>query len=160
MFKISSLIIILIFQSMPDPDHILGEEKGFFNIKDVVVEEDISIILTSNEPFVSIFNHDGNNILAAFGKEGQGPGELQNPAAICTDGDIIYLIDSQPGKNKLMAYTKTGQVVYEKLIKDFELVTEIVCNEEGGIIKEVNTSINQNGEIVQNKYSIYRLNNK
>ena len=108
-----------------EPNHLYLEEKlridtesdniaetGLTNIIYFDVDSDGNIYFGNNRPqenFIIKFDRNGN-FVTAFGRTGQGPGELQNPIfPIITNQDEVLVMDA--GQRKLCFFTKEGDFI-------------------------------------------------
>lgn len=87
-------------------------ETGLTNIFYFDVDEEGNIYFGNNRPqdnYVLKFDRNGN-FVTAFGRQGQGPGELQEPLfPVVTNQDEVLIMDE--GKRKLFFFTREGDFI-------------------------------------------------
>ncbi|KAK2146323.1 hypothetical protein LSH36_616g04040 [Paralvinella palmiformis] len=100
---------------------------------------------------ISVFNLDGDHLFS-FGMQGNGPGQLNSPAAICQDPFGNYLVVDS-GNNRVCRFREDGQ--YDKTVLEFSL----------GSIKPYGIASSPNGNVAITDsttdtivvYSLYNL---
>jgi len=95
-----------------DTESELSAEKGLTNIYYFDVDSDGNIYFGNNVPqenYILKFDRNGNFVMA-FGRKGQGPGELLEPMfPVITNQDEVLIMDE--GKRKLFFFTKEGDYI-------------------------------------------------
>ena len=95
-----------------DTENEVIAEKGLTNILYFDVDADGNIYFSNDRPqenFFLKFDRNGN-FVTAFGRKGQGPGELLEPMfLIINNQDEVLIMDE--GKRKLFFFTKEGDYI-------------------------------------------------
>lgn len=158
-YRILIVLIIPIFfkvQSEPQPAEVIGADEFLFGIKEVLLHEDYRIILAGDAPFIHIYKQEDE--ITAFGDRGRGPFEFQDPKSFCTDGTHILILDAQPGKNRLITFSFSGEHISESLLEGVFLANKIVCNKHAGLIRDSRLNLNpESGVISGSEYNLHRL---
>jgi DNA-binding beta-propeller fold protein YncE len=115
-------------------------EMGLTDISHFDIDSEGKIFISnpkSKENNIFILNSDGS-LISVFGREGQGPGELQSPLELAiSKQDEIYITD----RGKVVVFNNTGQFIkeirieneYQKIIpldKDRYLTIAVKMNED------------------------------
>lgn len=95
------ILMVLLFSVYP----IFADKPVAVDMKDTVLSRgypnvvevrDKYYVLDSSQRKIFVFNR--KKYLFSFAQAGQGPGDLENPVAMATDGKDIYVMDSHTGK--------------------------------------------------------------
>lgn len=74
-----------------------------------------------------VFVFDEKKYLFSFAQAGQGPGDLENPEAIASDGEKIYIMDVYSGK--ISIFSKEGRFLNTfKLKEDSYKILSLLCD--------------------------------
>lgn len=90
------------------PVKIYGKDHFLINIKDVVIKGDTVISITGDFPSIHIFSE---KYYTSWGKEGNGPGELNITESVEVRNESIYILDFRTGSCKVIRYDLTGQYI-------------------------------------------------
>lgn len=104
----------------PDVIRVVGEDHPLYRIEDARVDGARIVVLTQPSPAVHVFD---DRTYAAWGEEGDGPGEVQNPRALTMAGEQIRVLDLRPGASRIITYTSDGTPVGTTSIRDPTLVS-------------------------------------
>jgi len=91
----------------PDIAHTLGEEQILHEVVTARVVDQTVFVLTQSDPVLHRFELESGSY-TAWGAKGEGPGEVQNPQGLAVDDDAVYILDTQPSANRILAYTHDG----------------------------------------------------
>ena len=86
---------------------VFEEGEALWGVRDIVQSGEAIWVLTEAAPFLRTYDSSGH-LLAEFGIEGEGPGELRNPWALATTptgGVIVWDLASAASR---LVFTKTG----------------------------------------------------
>ncbi|MFU8811996.1 MAG: hypothetical protein ACNA78_03455 [Balneolaceae bacterium] len=151
---ISIVILFLFLLISVDPVKIVGKEEALFNIRNVVIHEDILLVLSGTEPHIHVYQNDS---YITFGNKGPGPFEFNEPVSICMAGDTLYVLDFQPSNNKLITFTLSGERLEERPLDHLFMARSITCNERSGVITDSRRDVGANGQISAPNLHLYNL---
>jgi len=103
------------------PLRVLGVDEPLYRVRDVVFAADQVIVLTAPEPSIQVFDITGRSRSRSWGREGKGPGELENPVAMTVIGDFVHVLDLVPGAPRVVTFTLTGEAVRTTVASGVEL---------------------------------------
>ncbi len=117
-----------------DTESEINAEQGLTNIFYFNVDKEGNIYFGNNVPqdnYVLKFDRNGN-FVTAFGRKGQGPGELEEPLfPVINNKDEILIMDE--GKRKLFFFTKEGD--YMKSILQKAGTAALIPMENGNYLR-------------------------
>jgi hypothetical protein len=101
-----------------------GMGRGLYRPGAVAVAADGTVFVLDTGNFrVVAFDQEGN-ALREFGRQGQGPGELQRPRGFGVAGDRVIVVDT--GNNRVAAFAHDGALVSDAQLDDRLMASEIV----------------------------------
>ena len=118
--------LVSIYSAKGDPLGVFGKQAG-----EATLVKPVGLMATHDEVFVldsnqvKVFSHSGQ-YLRSFASGGNGPGELDEPVAICATGDATFAI-SEHGNKRLQSFTTLhkpaapGQLVAQSAVHAIEL---------------------------------------
>lgn len=92
------------------PVESLGADLPLHDVRDVEMHADRVVVLTgaaSGSAAVYVLDDSG---VRAWGRHGRGPGELENPVAVLTSSDKVWVLDAIPGNSRLTRYKPDGEL--------------------------------------------------
>ncbi len=125
-YKVSFELELIIGES-DDPDQSFSEVSNF------VVDDDMTLYaLDFKDRKVKVFD-DAGRFVRSFGKQGQGPGELQMPAGIHLTSSNELIVEDAMGR-KLVYFTKEGTFIKEVSFADKMALVNILMGPKGNFI--------------------------
>lgn len=111
--------------SLATPECVLGQQDPLHQIRGVALQENQAVVLTSPSPAIHVYAIDSCRNEHRWGREGQGPGELENAVDITFFKDSIAVLDLIPGNSRVTIFSITGEVGDLSTISDFTIVDRI-----------------------------------
>ena len=104
-----------------DESPAIAKKVPLYRVRDVAFAADQVIVLTAPEPSIHVFDLAGRSRSRAWGREGKGPGELENPVAMTAIGDFVHVLDLVPGAPRVVTFTLSGESVRTTVVSGVEL---------------------------------------
>ncbi len=123
-------------------------EMGLTDIRHFDIDSEGRVFianLKAKESYIFILNRDGS-LLSVFGRNGQGPGELQSPMElIVSNQDEIFITD----RGKAVVFSNTGQFIKEyRIDSDYQKIIPLARDRYLAIAVKLNEDLSQTFQVI------------
>jgi hypothetical protein len=132
-------------------DALVNGEPKIISMRDLRVDDEENIFILDSKPLcIKVFNKAGK-LIRKFGREGQGPGEWQNPFSfdIKPNGNIIV---NDWGNQRLTVFSSQGELINEISTAQLPTIARVHVDSIGNVYA---VAIPNTREL--NKHIVYKL---
>lgn len=120
----------------PERIDVVADGATLYQVQDAFIYNNQAIIVQKPEPGVVQFR--GGEMVASWGREGQGPTELQNPTGVVVNDEYVAVLNRMPAK--VVYYDHDGNSIYHTMINGYQVANGWTVTEEDTLISVSNMS--------------------
>lgn len=120
----------------PERIDVVADDATLYQVRDAFMYDDQTIIAQKPEPGVVQFR--AGAMVASWGREGQGPTELQNPTGVVVNDEYIAVLNRMPAK--VVYYNHDGTPTHHAMIDGYQVANRWAVTAEDTLISVSNIS--------------------